>query len=127
MGNVIEFNRKRVFSVSDAKTILPVIYKFTESSSRAVIQLIEKLELARAKNDQSSVESIDIEINSLIDQWQAKVEKLGATPKGMWIADFDAGNGYFCWKFPERDIRFWHGYQDGYQGRVLIEKLYGTV
>lgn len=127
MGSVIEFNRKRVFSVSEAKSILPLVYKITEAASREVANLIEKLESARSTSDQLLADGLDQEINRAIDRWQSKVEKLGATPKGMWIADFDSGDGYFCWKFPEREIRFWHGYQDGYLGRVLIEKLNGTV
>jgi hypothetical protein len=112
MSNMFEFNRKKVFSVSEAGDLLPLIYKITEASSKEVKSLIERLECAKSQKKDGLLKQIDSEINLAIDRWQRKVEKLGALPKGLWIVDFDSGNGYFCWKFPERQLRFWHGYQD---------------
>jgi hypothetical protein len=40
----------------------------------------------------------------------------------LWIEDFDAGDGYFCWKFPERQIEFWHHYNDGFSKRIRVEE-----
>lgn len=63
---------------------------------------------------------IEADINKVVDRWQQKVTKLGATPKGLWLADFDNGEGYYCWKFPETEISYWHGYNDGFSGRTAI-------
>lgn len=63
---------------------------------------------------------IEHEINSVIDQWQQKMQRLGVSPKGLWLADFDNGEGYYCWKFPETAISFCHGYNDGFSGRCSI-------
>jgi hypothetical protein len=37
------------------------------------------------------------------------------------MADFDNGEGFYCWKYPEIKINHWHGYQDGFSGRILVE------
>lgn len=66
-------------------------------------------------------QGIEKTINDIIEKWQNKLEKLGTVPKGLWLADFDNGEGYFCWKFPETKISFWHGYHDGFSGRRPIE------
>lgn len=76
-----------------------------------------------AMPDKNSTRCIELQdqINGLIQNWQNKVERLGAKPKGLWLADFDYGDGYFCWKFPETKIQYSHGYKDGFTGRRLIE------
>jgi hypothetical protein len=66
------------------------------------------------------VARLEREVSSLILEWQSKIRRLGAEPQGLWIADFDSGTGYFCWKFPERTISHWHGYQDGFIRRQSI-------
>ena len=52
--------------------------------------------------------------------WAEKIMQLGAEPKGLWLVDFDSGSGYYCWRYPEADVGFFHGYDDGYSGRVPI-------
>lgn len=120
MENVFEINRKRLFSLRDAQALLPIIYRISEESEREVQTLMNQL---KAFSDKKSLRAQEIEtrINETIGAWQKKVEKLGCEPKGLWMADFDNGDGYFCWRFPETEIKFWHGYQDGFSGRIIIE------
>lgn len=71
--------------------------------------------------------SIETQVNGLISEWQTKVQKLGAMPKGLWIADFDSGDGFYCWKYPERKIDFWHKYTDGFSKRVRVNELTSPI
>ncbi|MCB0349012.1 MAG: DUF2203 family protein, partial [Bdellovibrionales bacterium] len=32
------------------------------------------------------------------------------------------GSSYFCWKYPEEDILFSHGYLEGFTSRVAIKQ-----
>jgi hypothetical protein len=59
-------------------------------------------------------------VNLLVEKWNNKMIRLGGRPKGVWLADFDNGQGYFCWKFPETDILHTHGYNEGFTGRRVI-------
>ncbi len=120
MENVIEINRKKFFALQDARQLLPIIYRMTEDSSREVKGLLNRID-AYSDKSHPSVSIIEAQINDVIDRWQAKVEKLGAEPKGLWMADFDNGEGFYCWKFPEVEINHFHGYQDGFSGRIVIE------
>ena len=65
--------------------------------------------------------SLEKEIDEKIQLWNQKVERLGGLPRGLWLVDFDAGDGYYCWKYPETEIAFWHGYKSGFMGRVPLE------
>ena len=120
MENVIEINRKNTFTLQEARQLLPIIYRFTEDASREVRLHINRIE---AFSDKASpaVQKLEEDINGIIERWQDKVSKLGAAPKGLWMADFDNGSGFYCWKYPETEINHWHGYQDGFSGRIVIE------
>jgi hypothetical protein len=120
LSQVIEIFKKRTFHLEDAQQLLPVILRMTEVSNVKVRTLLQKLEVVADRNSVQAQE-IETEIDLVISQWQQKVEKLGANAKGLWLVDFDNGEGYFCWKFPETKIMFFHGYQDGFSGRKIIE------
>ncbi len=120
MNHVFEINRKRIFNMQEARSLLPILYRMTEEASQEVKAYLNRID-AYADKTHPSVIDLERQINAIIDRWQTKIQKLGAQPKGLWMADFDNGEGYYCWKFPEVEINHWHGYQDGYSGRILIE------
>ncbi len=109
----------RYFTLAKAQELLPLVYRLTEDSAREVKYLMACVE---ALPDKKSTRAYEIQdkINAIIERWQNKLERLGTKPKGLWLADFDNGAGYFCWKFPETLILHKHGYQDGFTGRILI-------
>ncbi len=109
----------RYFSLAQAQASLPFIYRLTEDSAREVRYLMACVDALPDKKSERAFELQD-QINVIIGKWQNKLERLGAKPKGLWLADFDNGSGYFCWKFPETEISYKHGYQDGFTGRILI-------
>lgn len=119
MIEIINYNTVRSFSLDQAQDLLPLIYRVTEESAKKTKYLMLCIEALPDKKSERAVE-IQEQINDIIDRWQNKIERLGAKPKGLWLADFDNGNGYYCWKFPEVKILYKHGYQDGFTGRILI-------
>src|SRR5205814_752910 len=104
---IVKINRERIFTFEEAQSVLPVVVRITEGYVTRVHDLMERLENIDDKN-QTLIEQLEEEADVLIKQWQSKVKKLGALPKGLWIADFDTGDGYYCWKFPEEKIIYWH-------------------
>jgi hypothetical protein len=118
---VICINRWSLFSLAEARVLLPVVFRITKAYSQKVEVLIERLDALSGQNE-DLITSIETQVNHLIQDWQNKVQKLGAMPKGLWIADFDSGDGYFCWKFPERTIEHWHNYNDGYTKRMSVSE-----
>jgi len=119
MQNIIEISSKRIFNLEQAQELLPVIYRITESAQLEVKSLINRLEAIKSVNLQAASD-LELTINAEVERWHRKIERLGASPKGLWLADFDNGTGYYCWKFPETEIGFWHGYREGYTGRKPI-------
>ncbi|MBI3607499.1 MAG: DUF2203 family protein [Nitrospirae bacterium] len=46
--------------------------------------------------------------------------QLGCEVKGLWLVDFDNGEGYYCWKYPEDELEYFHEYTSGFSGRTKI-------
>jgi hypothetical protein len=124
-GNIIELNPRKVFTVEDVNQILPLVKRITEEYSQKVQAMIARFEALKGRQDET-VTALEKEINDQIQYWQNKLERLGIRAKGLWIADFDSGDGYFCWKYPEEKVTYWHAYKDGYRGRVPIEDRNAT-
>ncbi len=119
MVEIINRQQGRIFSLEEAKNILPLVHRLTEESFKKVKYLMAYIEALPDKKSDRALE-FQSQINTIIEKWQNKLERLGAKPKGLWLADFDHGSGYYCWKFPEVKILYKHGYQDGFTGRILI-------
>jgi hypothetical protein len=113
-------NHRRIFKLSEARELLQLVYFLTENAQRKSKMLMNRLQAAKVANLVLASE-IEKELSAEYTKWQSKVLRLGLVPKGTWLVDFDNGTGFFCWKFPETDIRFWHAYQDGFSGRVEIQ------
>lgn len=122
MDELISINRRGVFSLEQARQILPIVRRITEEISEKVDAHITELE--NTPNHQKKVIIIiEEQINELIYHWNEKIKKLGAIPKGLWLVDFDFGRGYYCWKFPEIGINYWHTREEGYSDRRPLEEL----
>jgi len=65
--------------------------------------------------------ALDIRIQKVISSWVRSMEALGVEVKGLWRVDFDNGSGYFCWQWPEEQLEYFHGYEEGFEGRIRIQ------
>lgn len=120
-ANVFELNSKKIYSIEEVDRFLPIVKRITQEYVEKVQVLMARFEAAKGRHDQK-LPIIEREINEAVQGWQGKMEKLGLKTKGLWIADFDSGDGYFCWKYPEEKVNFWHQYQDGFGGRIKIDR-----
>ena len=60
-------------------------------------------------------------IRARVSHGARSMEALGLEVKGLWLVDFDNGEGYYCWRWPEPDLAYFHGYDEGYSGRIRIQ------
>jgi hypothetical protein len=68
-----------------------------------------------------AAEPLDAQIGKLTGDWARAMEALGLDVKGLWLVDFDSGSGYYCWRWPETELAYFHGYEEGFAGRVRIQ------
>ncbi len=123
LSQIYTINTARTFSKDEAQALLPIIYRITKHHSEIVKGLIEQID-TRQKNLSNYSWKTEQEINFHIEAWKAKMQKLGILSRGLWIGDFPTKDeGYYCWKFPEKTIGFWHSKSDGYSKRISINDL----
>jgi regulator of sirC expression with transglutaminase-like and TPR domain len=105
---VLETPQKKIFTLQQARSVLP---KVKEVTSEAVFKFARLSEGDETENERQGV----------VGEWAREILSLGAEIKGLWLVDFDSGAGYYCWKYPEVALEYFHGYEEGFAGRLPLQ------
>lgn len=109
---------KKIFTLDEARRQLPLVRELTQCCRDEVEEL--KL-LMEAETDERRREAIEQRADERLQEWGRAILEIGAEPKGLWLVDFDSGDGfYFCWQLGEDQIEFIHEYEAGFTGRRKI-------
>lgn len=96
---------KRIFSYEQAAALLPEVRRLTRDA-------VTRLEESVSEEGDTS--------DHIVTEWAESILAMGIEVKGLWLVDFDSGGGYYCWKHPEPALEFFHGYEEGFGGRVRL-------
>ena len=108
----------RRFSYEEALTIFPVVRDLTADAVLQVAAVGRELEgLATGSSQREDLESSQ---QAIVEQWTREIEALGLEVKGLWLVDWDCGDGYYCWRHPEPGLAHFHGYDEGFADRMPI-------
>ncbi|MDV6234647.1 DUF2203 domain-containing protein [Leptospira ellisii] len=111
---------RKLWTYEEARKILPIIREITEEYYSRVSELTTQLrEKILPENEMEQKEE---EVRTSTFEWSSKIQEYGIEVKGLWLVDFDHGNGYYCWHLGEEDLLFEHGYEEGFAGRKLIDR-----
>jgi hypothetical protein len=100
---------KKVFSYDEAALLLPEVRQATEEAYQRVQRLAISGAAAQAETD------------AVVQSWANDLIARGLEIKGLWLVDFDNGSGYYCWRYPEERLAFYHSYEEGFGGRMRIQ------
>jgi hypothetical protein len=128
---------ERYFSVADVEALIPALTRAMKQVMSANVEVTEARERLQAEQRR-----IDLAGGGILDRraWRADkdrierltaemqrglaaIAELGGVPKdlSLGLVDFlHLRNGRevnLCWKYGEREIRHWHGLDEGYAGR----------
>lgn len=115
----------QVFTLAEARALFPLVVSITQRSHESLKPIQRQLKvLPRNTPELATAEQ---RYRAQVNAWVNKMRRLGLVVKGLWLVDFDTGDGYLCWKFPELTINHYHGYDEGFAGRrplcEVIEEL----
>ncbi|HUW98572.1 MAG TPA: DUF2203 family protein [Acidiferrobacter sp.] len=115
----------RVFTLAEAEELFPLVSRITHRSARE-LEPVRGL-LSASPPGSAGLPEIEARYERIVKRWVAKMERLGVVVKGLWLVDFDTGDGYLCWRFPELRLGYYHGYSEDYATRRplrdVIEEL----
>ncbi len=106
MGDIIPIHTRRIFSEVEAVTLLPIIRRITERTAEIVETLQEQQRFV--PHDEPLHERLQSQIDAEFKRWAIKVIKLGCEPHGVWLVNFDAGNGWYTWRLGDEGLTFFH-------------------
>jgi hypothetical protein len=108
-----------IFSLDEARAALPKVKHVTAEAVRRAEHLVEQLH--GVNEEDPEYETLSAALRAVVNGWADELQTIGAEPKGLWLVDFDNGDGYYCWCYPEPSITHYHGYSDGFAGRMKIQ------
>ena len=108
---------RKTFSYEEALELFPEVRDLTGAA-------VDRVTAALDGKSFESVEEIPDELvteyNSIVSEWTEAMLDRGLEVKGLWLVDFDSGSGFYCWRYPEPALDHFHGYDEGFGGRVKL-------
>jgi hypothetical protein len=110
-----------IFTLQEARALLPRVQAITQHYYNRVEALRDRVS---DPDNAAEVRGLEQQMQAELQQWAAALKDLGVEVKGLWLADFDSGDGYYyCWQLGEDDIEHFHRYETGFAGRRPIALL----
>lgn len=111
----------RVFTLTEAEELFPIVWRITRAAHAKLEPYRRALDTIAPMSPR--LEAVEQQYETIVRRWVGKMERLGLVVKGLWLVDFDTGDGYLCWKFPELRIGHYHGYDEGFGGRRRLRDV----
>jgi hypothetical protein len=109
---------RRIFTYDEALTTFPLVRDLTAAAVRQIEALTSQL--AGREDLEARREDLEEAQERIVRAWAREVAAIGCEVKGVWLVDWDSGDGYYCWRFPEPAISHFHTYEEGFAGRIPL-------
>ncbi len=121
VAEILPCGESRIFSLSEARSLFPLVSRVTEAAHAELEPVRKTLETLLPTDPR--LPAVEKTYEEIVKRWVGKMERLGLVVKGLWLVDFDTGDGYLCWKFPELRLAHYHGYDEGFAGRRPLQQV----
>lgn len=110
---------QRTFTYREALETFPAVQALTTRAIRRIEALVNRLKSREEMEGRKG--ELERACQQIVDEWTEEMGRLGCEVKGLWLVDWNCGDGYYCWKYPEETLGHFHGYDEGFEGRVPIQ------
>lgn len=104
MAEIIRILRPRQFTEEEAQGLLPTVKRITVHAAMEAEKITDQLRFI--PRDEPIFNRLSSELDLVIRRWAIKISKLGLKPSGIWIVDFDAGEGLYTWRLGDEQVSY---------------------
>lgn len=116
----IEIGRRdKLFNLDEASALLPLIQSLTQQHRLELEPKQTRLTKLLANDPRRGV--FEQEYQESVSTWKNKIELLGAKVCGLWIVEFNVGDGAICWRHPELSLHYFRPAGDAFSERVVLQ------
>jgi hypothetical protein len=119
VDNESEIENRRRFTLDEAREMLPSVKQMTAEAVKHAEEVADAIEGIDEDDPERTI--LGAELKLIVDGWADRIREMGLEAKGLWLVDFDNGDGYYCWQHPEPMLSHYHGYEEGFGGRIKIQ------
>ena len=105
----------KIFSLDEAGDLLDLIRRITKRHRQELVPIRYRLDRMLSNDPRRA--AIEHDFEAVVERWKVKMEQLGTRPSNLWVVEFDVGDGYLSWRFPELSISYFRGYDLPFSAR----------
>ena len=120
IAQIFPLNESRVFTLSEARALMPLVMKITTAAHKKLEPL--RTQLQTTITNDNATQSIEQDYRKVVQDWVDKLQRLGVIASDLWVVHFDTGDGHLCWRFPELRLANFHLYEDCENGRRSVDE-----
>ena len=109
---------EKLFNLSEAQALLPLIQSITQKHCEQLEPI--QLRLNKMLSNDPRRHLVEFEYQQIVARWRTKVEQLGVVVAGLWIVNFDVGNGFLSWRYPELSVSYFLEKHESFSERVKL-------
>ena len=94
----------KLFNLDEAQEHFPLVQTITSKHQIQLAPIQSRLNLMLSNDPRRA--AIEVEYEKVVSMWMHKIQQLGATVQGLWVVEFNVGEGYLCWRYPELSLNY---------------------
>ncbi|RBP52665.1 DUF2203 family protein [Arenicella xantha] len=91
--------RDKLFNLVEARELLPLVQVITNKHHEELSPI--RLRLEKMLSNDPRRASVEQQYEQVVSRWRDKIELLGARVSGLWVVEFNVGEGCLSWRYPE--------------------------
>ncbi len=106
---------QKLFNLAEARELLELVKRITERHRQELTPIRYRLD--RMLSNDPRRPAIEYEFEAVVERWKIKMEQLGVQASNLWVVEFDVGDGFLSWRYPELGINHFRGYDSPFSER----------
>ena len=94
----------KLFNLEEAREHLPLVQAITRKHQTQLAPIQARLSKMLSNDPRRATLERDYE--QVVSRWRGKIEQLGASVHGLWVVEFNVGEGALCWRYPELTLNY---------------------